>query len=64
MKLFLPGAAWLLRFSEDVDEEEIFEAFDNEYEDICLNLFDIGQKYGDLSTAREIMATLAARPVA
>jgi maleamate amidohydrolase len=28
------------------------------------NLFDIGQKYGDLSTAREIMATLAARPVA
>ena len=28
------------------------------------NLFDIGQKYGDLSTAREIMDTLAARAVA
>ena len=25
------------------------------------NLFDIGQKYGDLSTAREIMDTIAAR---
>jgi maleamate amidohydrolase len=28
------------------------------------NLFDIGQKYGDLLTAREIMDTLAARTVA
>ncbi len=30
MNLLLPGAAWLLRFSEETDEEEISEQFDEE----------------------------------